>query len=68
MLGMQGQFGSTVAGGMLTVLKVRENASGYEDPGMYDFPEGTLSHRVTAEEMEQDGIEVLKDPKQNAEP
>ena len=58
MLGMQGQFGSTVAGGMLTVLKVRESAPGYEDPGMFDFPEGTLSRRVTAEEIERDGIKL----------
>ncbi len=61
MLGVQTQFGPTIAGGMLTVLKVRENAPGYDDPGMYDFPEGTLSHRVTTEEMEQDGIDFPKD-------
>ena len=68
MLGVQTQFESTIAGGMLTVLKVRENAPGYEDPGMYDFPEGTLSHRVTAEELEQDGIEVPKDPSKMQNP
>ena len=58
MLGMKGQFGDTVAGGMLTVLKVRDKAPGYEDPGPYDFPEGTVSRPTTAQELKRDGIDV----------
>ena len=56
MLGFQGQFGDTVLGGMVTVLKVRESAPTYEDPGWYDFPDGTVAYPATEEEMERDGI------------
>lgn len=61
MLGMKGQFGDTVAGGMLTVLKVRENAPDYNDPGPYKFPDGTVSRLTTAEELKRDGIDLLED-------
>ena len=56
MLGIHGQFEETIMGGMTTLLKVREHAPTYEDPGWYDFPEGTVSYRATPEQMEQDGI------------
>ncbi len=62
MLGFEGQFGKTVLGSMVTVLKVRENAPGYEDPGPYEFPEGTVARPATAREMEADGIEVNDPP------
>lgn len=62
MLGFQGQFGDTVLGGMVTVLKVREHAPTYDDPGWYDFPEGTVSYRASAEQMDRDGIESPAPP------
>ncbi len=58
MLGYTGQFGQTVMGSMATVFKVREDIDSYEDPGPYEFPEGTISRKATAEEMEADGITV----------
>jgi hypothetical protein len=58
MLGVRGQFGATIAGGMFTVLKVRENAPTYDDPGWYDFPEGTVSRRASDSQLNRDGIEL----------
>jgi len=58
MLGYTGQFGQTVLGSMANVLKVREDIDSYEDPGPYDFPEGTVSRKATEEEMKTDGITV----------
>jgi FtsP/CotA-like multicopper oxidase with cupredoxin domain len=56
MLGYKGQFGQTVMGGMATVLKVRKRVEGYEDPGPYRFPKGSVAHKATAKEMIRDGI------------
>lgn len=58
MLGFEGQFGKTVLGGMVTVLKVRESAPTYDDPGDYVFPKGTVSREATKSEMEADGINM----------
>ncbi|MGE3182987.1 MAG: multicopper oxidase family protein [Phycisphaerae bacterium] len=56
MLGLKGQFGPTVFGSMATVLKVRDQVDGYNDPGWYDFPEGTLARAATRAELQNDGI------------
>jgi manganese oxidase len=56
MLGYRGQFGQTVMGGMATVLKVREHAPGYDDPGHYRFPEGSRARKATPKEMSRDRI------------
>ncbi len=56
MLGYPGQFGQTVMGGMATVLKVRKHAPGYEDPGPYRFPQGSMARKATQEELERDDI------------
>ena len=53
-----GQFGSIDMGGMFTVVKVREKLSGYDDPGDYKFPAGSVATVATAEELRRDGIEV----------
>jgi FtsP/CotA-like multicopper oxidase with cupredoxin domain len=58
MLGFKGQFGQTVLGSMVTVLKVRKNAPSYEDPGPYRFPKGSVSRRATEDQMRSDGIRV----------
>lgn len=56
MLGAKLQFGWTEMGGMTTVVKIRDQAAGYADPGPYAFPKGTVSRRATAEERKRDGI------------
>ncbi len=38
MLGGKGQFGPIDMGGMFTLVKVREDLNGYDDPGDYKFP------------------------------
>lgn len=58
MLGAKMQFGQTVLGGMANVLKVRENIDDYEDPGPYDFPQGTVSRKATPDDLERDGIKI----------
>jgi FtsP/CotA-like multicopper oxidase with cupredoxin domain len=57
MLGLQGQYGGTVLGSMFTVLKVRDKTNGYEDPGWYDHPPGTVSYAATEQQMRRDGID-----------
>ena len=43
----QGPFGEIFMGGMFTILKIREGLRSYdEDPGWYEYPEGTLAGPV----------------------
>jgi hypothetical protein len=43
----EGPFGPISMGGMFTILKVREGLRSYdEDPGWYEYPEGTLASPV----------------------
>ena len=42
----EGPFGPIEMGGMFTVFKVRDQISTYEDPGWYDYPEGTVAYKV----------------------
>ena len=42
----KGPFGPVEMGGMFTVLKVREGITGYDDPGWYEHPEGTVAWRI----------------------
>lgn len=51
MLGLKGQFGQLIFGGMATVVKVREHAPTYEDPGWYAHPPGTVASAVSLEEF-----------------
>lgn len=62
MRGFKGQFGKTVFGGMANILKVREGIDSYEDPGLYEFPEGTVAWPARPEELERYGISVDSDP------
>lgn len=57
MRGLQGPFGPTVFGGMSTVIKVREQAPGYDDPGWYDHPPSTVASAATETELVRDGID-----------
>ncbi len=56
MLGGKGQFGTIDMGGMFTLVKVREKIAGYDDPGDYAFPPGTVASVATADELRRDGI------------
>jgi len=58
MLGGKGQFGLIDMGGMFTLVKVRDKINGYDDPGDYQFPKGSVAAEATGEELRQDGIEV----------
>jgi FtsP/CotA-like multicopper oxidase with cupredoxin domain len=58
MLGLKGQFGQTVMGGMAMVLKVREHAPGYDDPGDYRFPAGSVARPAKPAEMRRDRIQT----------
>jgi hypothetical protein len=58
MLGGKGQFGAIDMGGMFTLIKVREELAGYDDPGDYKFPPGTVCVAATAAELRRDDIDV----------
>jgi hypothetical protein len=56
MFGYDGQFGQTVLGGMANILRVRENITSYEDPGPYQFPQGSVAAPATEEELRKNNI------------
>ena len=58
MLMGKGQFGVIDMGGMFTVVKIREQLDGFDDPGDYKFPPGTRATAASAEELKRDGINV----------
>ena len=60
MLGGKFQFGQ-----MANVLRVREDITSYEDPGPYDFPEGTMSLKALEQDLERDGISVPPLPEES---
>jgi len=48
MLGGMGPYGPIDMGGMFTIVKIREGLVGYEDPGWYHNPPGTVAYRVSS--------------------
>lgn len=58
MLMGKGQFGVVDMGGMFTLVKVREQLQGFEDPGDYKFPPGTVVSAATPDELRRDGIDI----------
>ena len=58
MLGVTSPFGRGVMGGMATLVKVREHAPTFEDPGWYDHPRGTVALPVTDDELRRNDIET----------
>lgn len=58
MKGKEAPFGYFGMGGMLTIVKVREELSSYDDPGWYQHPKGTVASEAPADELARDGIEV----------
>jgi hypothetical protein len=58
MVGAKGPHGYISMGGMFTILKVRNRIKGFDDPGWYQPPEGTMVRAATAAELHRDGIKV----------
>jgi FtsP/CotA-like multicopper oxidase with cupredoxin domain len=56
MVGGAGPFGRIDMGGMFTILKVRRQLAGDQDPGWFEHPAGTVAVKATAEELARDGI------------
>ena len=54
----KGQFGTIDMGGMFTLVKVREQLTGYDDPGDYKFPAGSVAAEATDAELRRDGIKL----------
>jgi FtsP/CotA-like multicopper oxidase with cupredoxin domain len=63
MLGARGKHDVITMGGMATVLKVRDHLEGYDDPGWYDAPKGTMAVEAEAADLERDGIDPGRPPK-----
>ena len=58
MKGTPSPFGTIDMSGMFTLLKVREELTGYDDPGWYRHPPGTVSDAASVDELERDGVSV----------
>jgi FtsP/CotA-like multicopper oxidase with cupredoxin domain len=58
MIGGDGPFGLIDMGGMFTILKVRKQLAGDQDPGWYEHPAGTVAGKATADELARDGIKT----------
>jgi len=58
MVGAHGPHDFISMGGMVTLLKVRENITGYQDPGWYDAPEDTIARRASPGELSRDGVDT----------
>ena len=57
MVGMPGPFSYVGAGGMFTIVKVRDELDSYDkDPGWYEHPKGTVASLARADELTRDGI------------
>ena len=62
MLGGEGPMGYIDMGGMFTIIKVRDGEVGYDDPGWYKHPAGTVALAAAAEQLAADGIDATSDP------
>ena len=64
MMSSPGPFSPIDMGGMFTVLKVRPELNGYDDPGWYQHPAGTVATLAEGDELRRDGIvvEMRKSP------
>jgi hypothetical protein len=57
MVGAKGPHDYITMGGMFTIVKVRDDVRGFEDPGWYVNPPGTQADVADAEDLRRDGIE-----------
>ncbi len=62
MTGAPGPFDIIDMSGLLTLLKVREGLTSYEDPGWYHHPKGTVADVASGDQLSRDGIEVNVSP------
>src|SRR6266487_4301660 len=62
MVGAPGPFDVIDMSGLLTLLKVREGSTSYEDPGWYQHPEGTVATVASKDQLSHDGIDVNLSP------
>ena len=60
MAGADGPFDYITMGGMFTLLKVRDNLRSYDDPGWYEYPEGTVADLASNGDLARDGIEATQ--------
>jgi hypothetical protein len=58
MVGMPGPFSYFGAGGMFTMVKVRDKLQSYADPGWYEHPPGTVASEASPDELRRDGIQA----------
>jgi manganese oxidase len=58
MHGGAGPFGFISMSGLMTVLKVREGITSYDDPGWYQHPRGTVANVARSEDLRRDGVEI----------
>jgi len=58
----KGKHDTITMGGMFTILKTRDGIRGYEDPGWYENPSGTLATSAEATDLRRDGIDVDRPP------
>jgi hypothetical protein len=59
MKGTAGPFGHISMGGLVTILKVRDQLKSYdEDPAWHKHPAGTVALQASDEELRRDGIDV----------
>ncbi len=58
MVGGRGAFGYITMGGMVTVLKVRDQLADYRDPGDYTHPAGTVAEVASDADKRRDGIDA----------
>ena len=63
MTGAPGPFDVIDMSGLLTILKVRETLTNYDDPGWYQHPPGTVASLASNDELQRDGIDVQTAPK-----
>ncbi len=61
MLGAEGPFDYITMGGMFTIVKVRDELTGTDDPGWYKHPPGTVADKAPPESMKRDGIHVAEE-------
>ncbi len=68
MVGAPGPFDVIDMSGLLTLLKVREGITSYQDPGWYQHPEGTVATLASGDQLSRDGIEVNVSPTKERPP
>lgn len=62
MMGAPGPFDVIDMSGLMTVLKVREGLTSYDDPGWYQHPPGTVASIAAKDDLRRDGIDVQAAP------